>query len=111
MKNEIMNGVQGLQGTAAANTKNGREKAQEQKSPFATFALFRGYSVNVNPTDQLSSRQSNSVKSMLWVNLTGKSYANTSKLTSYILNSGRPSQAQSKRIKPTRCSNGWPLTM
>jgi hypothetical protein len=67
MKKEIMNGVQGLPirlrrgccgatRAAEANTKNGRQKtqkAQEQKSPLASFALFRGYSVNVNFPDRL----------------------------------------------------------
>jgi hypothetical protein len=55
MKEEIMNEVQGLPKAAESNTKNGREKtqkAQEQISTFATFVLFRGYCVNVNPPAQ-----------------------------------------------------------
>jgi hypothetical protein len=56
MKNEIMCRVQRLPKAAESNTKNGREKtqkAQEQKFPFATFVLFRGNCVNVNPPDRL----------------------------------------------------------
>jgi hypothetical protein len=63
------------------------QKAQERKSPCATFVLFRGYYVNVNPPDRLgcqagSTRRSrcgeggsNSVKPMLLDKLSVKSYA------------------------------------
>ncbi len=60
MKDEIINGVQGLPTAAESNIKSSREKAQEaqeQQSTFATFALFGGHSVSVNPPDRLGATQ------------------------------------------------------
>jgi hypothetical protein len=49
MDEEIINGVQGLPGTAESEMEKGREKAQkaqEERFHFAAFAIFSGYFPN-----------------------------------------------------------------
>ncbi len=59
-KDTIMNGLQGLSRAAKSNMKICREKAhkaQEQKSPFATFAHLGGHFVGANSLGRLGLRR------------------------------------------------------
>jgi hypothetical protein len=68
MKDEIMNGIQGLPVATESNKENSREKAQkaQELSRFGTgianFVLLRGYSVGVNSPDRLDFSLSSPVK-------------------------------------------------
>jgi len=99
MKNEIVCGVRRLPKATESNTKNGRQnaqEAQEQKSHIATFTLFRGYSVNVNPAGQFGFEagkiQSNQCR---WSSLREK-ICKYLRINHLQFTSVNPSQSQSK---------------